>query len=81
MTNYEAIKAMGMNELAGFLASITTCFDCPARNCGGHEVCTAAGADVLITAITRRGTVQVFRAAWNAEMGLWQGGGVIRQKC
>ena len=35
-----------MNELAGFLASITTCFDCPARNCarncGGHEVCTAA---------------------------------------
>lgn len=23
MTNYEAIKAMGMNELAGFLASIT----------------------------------------------------------
>ena len=42
MTNYESIKAMGMNELAGFLASITTCFDCPARNCGGHEVCTAA---------------------------------------
>ena len=42
MTNYEAIKAMGMNELAGFLASITTCFDCPARNCGGHEVCTEA---------------------------------------
>lgn len=41
MTNYEAIKAMGMNELAGFLSSITTCFDCPARNCGGHEVCTA----------------------------------------
>lgn len=26
----------------GFKASITTCFDCPARNCGGHEVCTAA---------------------------------------
>lgn len=46
MTNYEAIKAMGMNELAGFLASITTCGECsdycPARNCGGHEVCTAA---------------------------------------
>ena len=42
MTNYESIKAMGMNELAGFLASITTCFDCPARNCGGDEVCTAA---------------------------------------
>ena len=42
MTNYESIKAMGMNELAGFLASITTCFDCPARNCGGHEVCTEA---------------------------------------
>ena len=42
MTNYESIKAMGVNELAGFLASITTCFDCPARNCGGHEVCTAA---------------------------------------
>ena len=42
MTNYESIKAMGMIELAGFLASITTCFDCPARNCGGHEVCTAA---------------------------------------
>ena len=42
MTNCESIKAMGINELAGFLASITTCFDCPARNCGGHEVCTAA---------------------------------------
>lgn len=42
MTNYEAIKAMGMNELAGFLASITTCGDCPAGNCDGHEVCTAA---------------------------------------
>lgn len=42
MTNYEAIKAMGMNELAGFLASITTCGDCPAGNCDGQEVCTAA---------------------------------------
>lgn len=42
MTNYEAIKAMGMNELARFLASITTCGDCPAGNCDGHEVCTAA---------------------------------------
>lgn len=51
MTNYEAIKAMGMNELAGFLASITTCCGCPAYgNCGGpayvnrdvHEVCTAS---------------------------------------
>lgn len=50
MTNYEAIKAMGMNELAGFLASITTCGDCPVfgictgirRNCDGHVVCTAA---------------------------------------
>ena len=45
MTNYESIKAMGMNELAGFLASITTCFDCPARNCArncaSHDVCTA----------------------------------------
>lgn len=46
-----------------------------------EEGLPAAGANVLITAITRRGTVQVFRAAWNAEMGLWQGGGVIRQKC
>ena len=43
MTNYEVVKAMGMNELAGFLASITTCGDCPAAgNCDGHEVCTAA---------------------------------------
>lgn len=51
MTNYEAIKAMGMNELAGFLASITTCCGCPAYgncdgpeygNCDGHVVCTAA---------------------------------------
>lgn len=43
MTNYEAIKAMGMNELAGFLASITTCCNCPVyRNCDGHVVCTAA---------------------------------------
>ena len=46
MTNYEAIKAMGMNELAGFLASITTCGECsdycPAGNCDGHEVCTEA---------------------------------------
>lgn len=42
MTNYEAIKAMGMNELAGFLASITTCGDCPSGNCDGREVCTAA---------------------------------------
>lgn len=51
MTNYEAVKAMGMNELAGFLASITTCCGCPAYgNCGGpayvnrdgHEVCTAS---------------------------------------
>lgn len=41
MTNYEALKAMGMNELARFLASITTCGDCPAAgNCDGHEVCT-----------------------------------------
>lgn len=43
MTNYEAIKAMGMNELAGFLASITTCCGCPAYgNCDAHEVCTAS---------------------------------------
>ena len=49
MTNYESIKAMGMNELAGFLANITTCTTCgecsdycPARNCSGHEVCTEA---------------------------------------
>ena len=43
MTNYESIKAMGVNELAGFLASITTCCNCPAyRNCDGHVVCTAA---------------------------------------
>lgn len=43
MTNYEAIKAMGMNELAGFLASITTCGGCPVfGNCDGHVVCTAA---------------------------------------
>ena len=34
MTNYEVVKAMGMNELAGFLASITTCCGCPAYgNC------------------------------------------------
>lgn len=38
MTNYEVVKAMGMNELAGFLASITTCCGCPAYgNCGGPE--------------------------------------------
>lgn len=43
MTNYEVVKAMGMNELAGFLASITTCCGCPAYgNCGGPEVCTAS---------------------------------------
>lgn len=51
MTNYEVVKAMGMNELAGFLASITTCCGCPAYgncdgpaygNCDGHVVCTAA---------------------------------------
>lgn len=43
MTNYEVVKAMGMNELAGFLASITTCCNCPVyRNCDGHVVCTAA---------------------------------------
>lgn len=43
MTNYEAIKAMVMNELAGFLSSITTCCNCPVyRNCDGHVVCTAA---------------------------------------
>lgn len=51
MTNYEVVKAMGMNELAGFLASITTCCGCPAYgncdgpaygNCYGHVVCTAA---------------------------------------
>lgn len=41
MTNYEALKAMSMNTLAGFLDSITTCGDCPAaENCDGHEVCT-----------------------------------------
>lgn len=42
MTNYEALlKAMSMNTLARFLASITTCGDCPAAgNCDGHEVCT-----------------------------------------
>ncbi len=48
MTNYEAVKAMGMNELAEFLASfttcITTCGECPLfGNCEGHHVvCTAA---------------------------------------
>lgn len=51
MTNYEVVKAMGMNELAGFLASITTCCGCPAYgncdgpaygNCDGHVACTAA---------------------------------------
>lgn len=53
MTNYEAIKAMDMHGLAGFLSSITTCGDCPAcRDCpvfgdcpafgdrDGHGVCT-----------------------------------------
>lgn len=41
MTNYEAIKAMDRHELAGFLASITTCGDCPAfGDCDGHGVCT-----------------------------------------
>lgn len=43
MTNYEALKAMSMNELAGFLASITTCGGYPVfGNCDGHVVCTAA---------------------------------------
>ena len=43
MTNYEAVKAMGMSELAEFLASITTRGDCPVfGNCDGHVVCTAA---------------------------------------
>lgn len=43
MTNYEAIKAMGQQELAGFLVSITTCGDCPAfDDCDGHGVCTEA---------------------------------------
>lgn len=42
MTNYEAIKAMDMHGLAGFLSSITTCGDCPAfGDCDGHVVCTA----------------------------------------
>lgn len=42
MTNYEAIKAMDQQELAGFLVSITTCGDCPAfDDCDGHGVCTA----------------------------------------
>lgn len=42
MTNYEVVKAMGMNELAGFLASIATCGGCPAYgNCHG-KVCTAS---------------------------------------
>ncbi len=38
MTNYEAIKAMGMNELAGFLASLTTCCNCPAYLFQGKEI-------------------------------------------
>lgn len=43
MTNYEAIKAMDQQELAGFLVSITTCGDCPAfDDCDGHGVCTEA---------------------------------------
>ena len=43
MTNYEALKAMSMNELAGFLASITTCGGWPVfGNCDGPVVCTAA---------------------------------------
>lgn len=43
MTNYEAIKAMDMHGLAGFLSSITTCGDCPAfDDCDGHGVCTEA---------------------------------------
>ena len=48
MTNYEAVKAMGMNELAEFLASfttcITTCGECPLfGNCEGHHVVCTAG--------------------------------------
>ncbi len=43
MTNYEAIKTMDQQELAGFLVSITTCGDCPAfDDCDGHGVCTEA---------------------------------------
>ena len=43
MTNYEVVKAMGMNELAGFLASITTCCNCPVyRNCDGQRDCVDA---------------------------------------
>lgn len=43
MTNYEAIKTMDQQELAGFLVGITTCGDCPAfDDCDGHGVCTEA---------------------------------------
>ena len=43
MTNYEAIKAMGINELADLLGGITACCDCPVYPGNGddHEEQTA----------------------------------------
>lgn len=43
MTNYEAIKAMSMNELADLLGGITACCDCPVYPGNGddHEEQTA----------------------------------------
>ena len=37
MTNYEAIKAMGINELADLLGGITSCCDCPVYPGNGDD--------------------------------------------
>ena len=44
MTNYESIKAMDKDELAGFLSIIVDCKKCPASEkfCDGHRDCDDA---------------------------------------
>lgn len=44
MTNYEAIKMMDKEELARFMADVTTCDNCPVsdRACDAMGTCSGA---------------------------------------
>ena len=44
MTNYEAIKMMDKEELARFMADVTTCGNCPVsdRDCDALGTCSGA---------------------------------------
>lgn len=44
MTNYEAIKMMDKEELARFMADVTTCGDCPVSESACDAISTCSGA-------------------------------------